>query len=136
MTLCFSIGAFLYGYENSFKTFFRITINAEFVFLIPIIIKIIWFSFFRTDYDLIDLKNFSPLSALDIAYQNSSELWYIYPLRLLNFFELAYWCILAYQLKDILNRDFAGSLGFVASTYGVGLLLWVIFVMFLTVSLT
>lgn len=124
------------GIENSFIQFFKSVVVAEFVFVLPFLLKVLWFGFIQTDYSLSDIQYFSPLSIFGLFQPEEVQSWLIYPLQLLNLFELAYWCILAWQLKDLLNRDFAGSLGFVASTYGVGLLLWVIFVMFLTVSLT
>ncbi|MDZ7650682.1 MAG: hypothetical protein U5K54_28060 [Cytophagales bacterium] len=133
---CLSVGVFLTSAAVSFKDIFRIVIIAELVFTIPPLVKIIWFSIFFTGYTLQDLQHFSPFSMLNFIEQERVEAWYLYPLQLLNIFELVYWYALAYQLKEILNRHLAGSLGFVASTYGVGLLLWVIFVMFLTVSLT
>ncbi|MBX2901445.1 MAG: hypothetical protein KF775_17470 [Cyclobacteriaceae bacterium] len=133
---CFAIGNLLLNGKTHFKILFSIVSLSEFIFLIPAVIKIFWFSVVKTDYTLQDLQYFPPLSILNLFDTGLLEHWLIYPLQLLNLFELAYWCILAWQLKDILNKDFASSLGFVASTYGVGLLLWVIFVMFLTVSLT
>jgi hypothetical protein len=130
------IGTSIQRNTISMRPIFKIVILSEFIFLLLPIIKLVWFSVFNTDYNLNDLQLFSPLSIFSLTSQNLVESWLVYPLCLLNLFELAYWCILAWQLKDILNRDFVGSLGFVAKTYGVGLLLWVIFVMFLTVSLT
>lgn len=134
--LSLTTGGIIIGVENAFTRFFRLVIIAEFVFILPMLIKIFWFSFIQTDYSLIELQHFSPLSIFSLFNHTEVEPWLAYPLQILNLFELAFWCTLAWQLKKILDRDFAGSLGFVASTYGVGLLLWVILVMFLTVSLT
>jgi hypothetical protein len=131
-----SIGALLLRIEYSIIEFYLVVINSEFVYIMSLLSKTIWFGLFQSNFTLIDLQHFSPLSIFSIFNPHEIGAWLIYPLQLLNLFELAYWCVLAWQLKNILNRDFIGSLGFVASTYGVGLLLWVIFVMFLTVSLT
>lgn len=136
IAMCFTTGALLYGYESNFKKFFLIAINAEFIFLIPIFLKIVWFSFFETDFDLVDLRNFLPLSVINLANLETLEPWYVYPLRLLNVFELLYWLILAIQLKRMFNKSFAKSFVFVATTYGMGLLLWVLMVMFLIVSVS
>ncbi|MFN7839937.1 MAG: hypothetical protein ACK5QG_18395, partial [Bacteroidota bacterium] len=62
--------------------------------------------------------------------------WLVYPIQLLNVFELLYWIALAWQLQEVLEKPFAESLGFVAKTYGVGLAVWVVVVMFLTVSIS
>lgn len=137
ITFTFSIGLFILNLKTSYRQLFSIVIIAEFIFFIPYFIKLIWFLIFYSNYTLEDIKFFYPLSIFSL-FDSPREIenWLFYPLQLLNFFELAFWCILAYQLRKILQSDFTTSLGFVASTYGVGLLLWVIFVMFLTVSLT
>lgn len=136
VTILLLTGFFLLRLEVSQQSLIKIVLISEFVFLIPSLIKLLWFSLIQTDYTLINLQYFSPISALSLFKPKELEPWLIYPLQLLNVFELLYWCALAYQLKNLLERDFGGSLSFVAGTYGVGLLLWVIFVMFLTVSLT
>lgn len=129
-------GALILGVETSFKKLMHEAVQAEFVMVLPGVVKLLWFSFVRLDYSLQDLQYFSPLSVFSLFNSAEVESWLIYPLQLLNLFEVAYWCVLAWLLRDVLNRDFAGSLGFVAGTYGMGLLLWIILVMFLTVSLT
>lgn len=133
VAVCFAIGALVLGIEGKFKEYMRVAITAEFVLLLIGVIKLFWFSLVQTNYTLESLQYFAPLSVFSLF--NIVEPWLVYPLQLLNVFELAYWCVLAYCLKDILERKFSNSLGFVASTYGVGLLLWVVLVMFLTVSM-
>lgn len=136
VVICFFTGSLVLGIEVKTKTFFKIVLIGEFVFLLPIIVKLFWFSIFKTDYNLEDLQYFSPFSALSLFNPKEVEPWLIYPFQLLNVFELLYWFILAYLLKDVINKTFSQSLGFVASTYGVGLFIWIVFVTFLTVSLS
>lgn len=136
ITFCLSVGGLLIGLEDGFRKLFSVIINSEFVLLIPFVIKLTWFSVFNTDYDLEDLQNFAPLSVLSLFDQKEIESWMIYPLQLLNIFELLYWLALSYQLKEITGKTFLGNFEFVASTYGVGLLLWVVFVIFLIVSVS
>jgi hypothetical protein len=134
--ICFSIGAFFTNSRGDFKKHLQIAVNADFVLLMPIVFKLIWYGVFQNSYSMDELQTSSVLSLLNLFDPAEVELWLLYPLQLLNLFELTYWCILALQLQKLLNRDFIGSIGFVAVTYGLGLLLWVIFMMFLTVSLT
>jgi hypothetical protein len=132
---CLSIGGIFAQLEESFSKFFHIAVNAEFIFVIPGIIKLFWFSFLDVNYTLQDLQYFSPLSVLNLMNQSQVEPVFLYPLQLLNLFEVAYWFVIAYELKPVLNNSFSYRLGFLAKTYGTGLLVWVIFVMFLIVSL-
>lgn len=133
---CLTLGTLLLGSPTSFKNLFRIVILAELVFIIPSIIKIFWFGVFHVDYTLRDLQFFSPLSVLNLVDRESVEPWLIYPLQLLNVFELVYWLVLAYGLYDLTRERYSKMLGLVAASYGTGLLLWVVFVVFLTINLS
>lgn len=133
---CLSIGALIFSNTISIKDLFRVTMISEFIFFIPSIIKIFWFGVFHVDYTLQDLQFFSPLSVLSLMDRESVEPWLIYPLQLLNVFELVYWLVLAYGLYDLTRERYSKMLGLVAASYGTGLLLWVVFVVFLTINLS
>ena len=135
------IGTFFYSkVKVTFKQLFDAVIKAEFVFLLVSILKIIWFYFFQTNYTLEDLQYFYPLSALNIVGYQGLESWFIYPLQVLNLFELAYWSLLAYFIGKLAftekDKGKPMDLGFkiVASSYGSALLLWVVVVMFFTLN--
>jgi len=136
VTVCLSVGCLLMGYENTVAKLFQSTINAEFIFIIPMIIKLFWFSLVEIDYNFEDLQYFFPMSALNLISLNETEAWLIYPLQLLNIFEIGYWMMLAYQMKNVTEKGFAENFGFVASTYGVGLFIWVTFVVFLSINVS
>lgn len=136
VAICFTIGGLISNLENGFKKFISIVIAAEFIFLIPGVIKLLWFLLVKTNYTLQDLQLFSPLSLIGFFNPTDLDPWLVYPIQLLNVFELTYWLLLAWQLQEVLEKPFAESLGFVAKTYGVGLAVWVVVVMFLTVSIS
>lgn len=135
------IGTFFYSKNKvTFKQLFNAVIKAEFVFLGVGVLKIIWFYFFQTNYTLEDLQYFYPLSALNIVGYKGLEVWFIYPLQVLNLFELAYWLLLSYFIGKLAftekDKGKPMDLGFkiVASSYGSALLLWVVVVMFFTLN--
>ncbi len=134
VSTCLSVGGLVIGLENGFKRFIFVSINAEFIFVLPTLIKLVWFSFIQTSYSLQDLQTFFPLSALSVLNVKEVDPWLIYPLQLINVFELLYWLALAYQLKEITNKKFLYNLAFVGYTYGVCLVTWAIFVVFLSVT--
>lgn len=118
-----------------FQPFLNAVIKAELVLLIPGIIKLLWFLFIQTDYTLQDLQFFYPLSALSLFDYEQVEPWLLYPLQVLNVFELLYWFALAYGITRVLPEyDLGRAMSLVLSSYGVGLLVWVAAVMFLTLS--
>jgi hypothetical protein len=132
---CLFIGILLGSFDVSFKTVYKVVMVAEFIFLIPPIIKVYWFGFFNTNYSLIDLQYFFPLSMLSLFEISEISSWLLYPLQTLSVFEIAYWLVLAYGLHLITKEKYGGMLGLVASSYGVGLLVWVVFIVFISVSI-
>lgn len=135
------IGTFFYSKAKvTFKQLFNAVVKAEFVFLGVGVLKIVWFYFFQTSYTLEDLQYFYPLSALNIVGYKGLEAWFIYPLQVLNLFELAYWLLLAYFIGKLAftekdkGKPMDLGLKIVASSYGSALLLWVVVVMFFTLN--
>lgn len=124
----------------TYKKILNCFLKAEFVFLLVPISRVIWFYFFQTNYTLEDLQYFYPLSALNIVGYQGLDAWFIYPLQVLNLFELAYWLLLAYFIGKLAftekDKGKPMDLGFkiVASSYGSALLLWVVVVMFFTLN--
>ncbi|TAE31991.1 MAG: hypothetical protein EAZ91_05930 [Cytophagales bacterium] len=133
---CLSLCLYLWRGQFQFGACFRVAAVAETVFWLSALGKVLWFLLVQTDYNLQDLQYFFPLSALNLFDHQTLDPWLVYPLQLLNVFEMLYWLMLAYGLVSVAGVSFERGIGMVASSYGAGLLLWVVLVMFLTVSLT
>lgn len=129
-------GCFFFGKEIKYKKLFNIVVKAEFIFLLVIVFKTAWFYFFETNYNLEDLQYFYPLSALNIIGYEGLQPWFIYPLQVINLFELAYWFILAYLIGKELNENTNKGFSIVASSYGISLLIWGVGVMFFTLNMS
>ncbi len=134
ITTCLGLGFFFSTNRFNFNAFFNVAVFAELIFLFPILIKLLWFLFVQTDYDLNDLTLFYPLSALNLVDAETLPRYWLAPLQTLNLFEIAYWFLLAYGVADATDFSFKRSFGLVMSSYGVGLVLWVVLVMFLTIT--
>jgi hypothetical protein len=135
VALCLGLGCFFITNRFEFKKLFGVAVAAEFVFLIPAVGKLLWFLFIQTDYTLEDLQFFYPLSALSLFDYHTVQPWLLYPLQVLNVFELIYWMVLAYGLSQVLPRpDLSRAMSVVLSSYGTGLVIWVAVVMFLTLT--
>ncbi len=135
ITSALYIGVFIFNKSTTtFKKLWEIVINSEFIFLLVPICKIIWFYFFQTEYKLIDIQYFYPLSALNIISYKGLEPWLIYPLQTLNLFELAYVVYLSYQIGNLTKTNADSGLKIVASSYIPALFLWVTIVMFFTLN--
>lgn len=134
---CLSLGFFFMSNRFEFGKMFQVAVQAEFVLLIPAVLKIGWFLFIQTNYSLQDLQTFYPLSVLSIFDHTTLEPWLLYPLQVLNVFEVVYWVGLAWGIsKQLSGMDMNRSINVVVSGYLPALAIWVAVVMFLTLTYT
>jgi hypothetical protein len=134
ITLCVYTGILLANIKSlGFSGIFSAVVLADILFLIPGVVKIFWFSF-KPDYTLEDLQYFMPGSLLNLFNPKEIEPWLVYPLQSINVWEVAFWFALAYELKAYFQDDFAKSFGTVMASYGSGLVIWIVFVVFLTLN--
>lgn len=121
-----------------FSDLLFVVLIAEFVFIIAGLYKFFNFYLIDTDYTLETLQTYYPLSLINFKESISTEKWLAYPLQLVNLFELLYWGILAWGIWELADKkiSYIKSLGYVALTYGIGLLFWVGVVCFLILSVS
>ena len=129
------MGTFFFDKKIIYNKLFNIVTQAEFIFMLVAIVKVIWFAF-QQDYTLRDVQSFYPLSALSIIGYEGLQPWFVYPFQTLNLFELAYWILLAWLLAKELQSTTDKALKIVASSYGSALLFWVVAVMFFTLNVS
>ena len=125
--------------ENvKFRDILTVVLIAEFVFIIAGFYKFFNFYLIDTDYTLETLQTYYPLSLINYKEAISTEKWLAYPLQLVNVFELMYWGVLAWGIWELADKkiSYIKSLGYVALTYGIGLLFWVGVVCFLILSVS
>ena len=124
--------------DVQFRDILTVVLIAEFVFIIAGFYKFFNFYLIDTDYTLETLQTYYPLSLINYKEAISTEKWLAYPLQLLNVFELMYWGVLAWGIWQLADKkiSYQRSLGYVALTYGIGLLFWVGVVCFLILSVS
>lgn len=136
VSTCLYIGAFFMNKRLKFSELFLVAMKAETVFIFLSLFKIIWFSIFKTDYTYLDFATFSPMSLLSIVgMEGVDKIWH-YPLQVFSLFEIIYWFVLAFGVKELLEKDLAPSFKLVLSSYGLGLLSWIVVIMFITATLS
>jgi len=133
IVLAIQAGLFLYEIELPFKKIFNIVLFAEIIPLLTTAIQFIYF-LYRGVNSFDEINSFTPLSLLSIFGAGHLPSYLDYPLQVINVFELAYWILLAVGLKMYIGKSFGKSLRLVASSYGVGLLLWIVLVVFIEVQ--
>jgi hypothetical protein len=124
---------YIAGQQIKFSRALNIVIWSEYLFLLPAILKIIWFKTGYPNGTLSDWHKCYILSSLSLV-GNVAAAWN-YPLQTLNLFEIAYWCILAYGIFKATSLDYDQSLRIVVSSYVPALFIWVVIVVFCTVMM-
>lgn len=132
---CLYSGYFIANLKVRFRDVFKVALLADFVFVLAGLVKLVILIFFKEVNTLDDLQ-FQPLSLMELFNRESVDQLFFYPLSLISVFEALYWMALAWLLTEVVEKPFGSALKTVASSYGTGLLLWVLFVMFLTVNLS
>ncbi len=135
VTLCLNCGTIMMNYTIRFRPLFTLVLRSSVVFLLMklALTFILLFSKIQVFDDLITTNKFALAGFVDKA---DVPTWLMYPLSILNIFEAAFWLLLTFGIGRLLQRPFQASLGFVATTYGLGLLMWMVFIIFLQLNLS
>jgi hypothetical protein len=115
---------------------FKVVVASELVFIIAGLFKFFWFWLFAGNYDLNDLGFFYPLSLINFFNPGEvSKLW-LYPLQTVNIFHLFYIISIAFGISKVCEVEKADSEKVVLLSYLPGLVIWIAFIMFLTVDIS
>ncbi|MES3016636.1 MAG: hypothetical protein V4721_02605 [Bacteroidota bacterium] len=120
--------------KASYSSIFKIVCLAEMIFLVPAAIKVAWF-FVYPPTGLDQWTGFYPLSIHSIVSGVSIPAAAMYPLQLLNLFELVYILSLAYFLQKLVKRNYDHTLRFVMISYLPGLIVWILLTSYYTLMI-
>lgn len=99
------VGCFMYGYRVTYTQCWGVVIGAEFIFLIPEVLKILWFMVIQTDPTYHEIRAFYPLSLMHFFDYYAIDKRWAYPLRALNLFEIAYWFLLVSGIHHYARKE-------------------------------
>lgn len=124
--LLLAIGLLIFNFKLSLLEILAMTIPAYFVFLLPDIMKFIWFSFFQLDYVMADLNTFTHFSLSDLIAPilNGSEdlaKFIVRLLRVMNLFNFLFCLIVSFLLVQTKRVSRLGSFKLVFIPYFTGL---------------
>jgi hypothetical protein len=121
------VGCFLFGYRVNYTQCYGVVIGAEYIFLIPEILKILWFMVVDTDPSYHDIRAFYPFSLMHFFDYYSIDKRWAYPLRALNVFEICYWFLLVAGIHHYARKEKRIAWFIVASSYIFIFILWLLF---------
>lgn len=136
VTLSLLGGCIWENYRIGFRQIWSMVLRAELVFAIAAVFTVLFLTWFVELQSLEDLQrfhNFSLMAFLPVGEDLSA--WYLYPLQVLNIFEVLYWFVLIWGMLFVSKRSLQEMIGLVGSSYGLGLLLWVMLVIFLKLNM-
>lgn len=120
--------------ETSFGKFWSVTLLAEWVTVMLIGFRFFYFTVINTNYTFEKLQSYMPGALSNVYDVSDLDDWLAYPFNLINVWELLYWIILIFGIQEIMKTNFLKSFGIVLASYGVGLLIWVGFVMYMLLT--
>ena len=133
-TIIIAVGVHLNSYKIAFKKILTVVVYSGFLFLLPIIIRIVYFYFFKDNFTLNDFQNFYPHSLLFYIDKSKVETWFYYPISVINIYEFTYWILLAVGIKKVSDLSFVKSFLLILQTYVLVFFIWVVFVVFLSLN--
>jgi len=124
------VGCFMFGYRITFGQCWSVAMAAEFVFIVPELIKIFWFFVVNTDPRLDEVTSFYPLSLMNFFNHLEIDKRWAYPLRAISVFEVLYVVVLVrgvnfYAMK--IHKQNSLTWWIVSSSYVLIFLFWLIF---------
>jgi hypothetical protein len=125
-TICLYLGSFFRNITGNFKTCFNIALKADAVFVLALLFNVVYHVFAGFN-NLTELSS-NPLYLLYYLNLESIPKYLLYPVGLMNFFELLYWALLAGLVKYRYEYTVSGAFEFVAASYGAGTLLVILVV--------
>ena len=130
VTISVFIGIKLFELNITFENCFRIVLFTEILPICSSIFRLLYFYIYPPNNFEV-LQNFNPLGVSSLIKIDTIPKYLLYPIQQLNLFEICYWLLLAYGIKSLGNVDFKKALKITSLSYGVGLLIWCIFIVFL-----
>lgn len=139
--MAFSLSGYLSNLRVTLSEFFRMSIIADFLHLIPDVARIIWFRFFDPNYNMKEFMNFPKISIFEgINYfapaENKTLLLAIQQLDIFSVVEVLFCLAVCFQLVVSYGATFANAFKVVFTSYFLLLTIVAVFIAYLLVMLS
>ena len=123
VAVCLYLGLFFFSnLNNTYKISFNVALKAEIVYIVYFIVRLLWYQFVHIPESIEELQ-VMPLSIMSFFDPVTVEPWLIYPLNILNIFEIFYIWLLSALMAVAIQTKFRKAFELVFVSYGTGLLL-------------
>jgi hypothetical protein len=121
------VGCSMFGYRITYVQCWGIVLVAEYIFLLPELVKIVYFMFFVGDPTYHEIRSFYPLAIIQLVDYDSLDKRWAYPLRALNLFEIFYWFLLVEGIHHVARKNKRYVWLIVSCSYILLFMLWLLF---------
>lgn len=121
------LGGIFLGYRIHYAACWHVAAAAEYVFIVPELLKIGWFLFIESDPGYFEVRAFYPFSLAGLADRQAVASYWLYPLKALNLFELLYWLLLLAGVHLKLRRRYGTAIAIVFSSYVPLFIFWLVY---------
>jgi hypothetical protein len=135
VALCLNCGTILMSCKIRFSSLFTLALRSSVVFLIWKLLTTFILLFTKVEV-MDDMAKANKFSLTGYISKEDIPSWLLSPLSLINIFEVTFWLLLTFGMSRLLQKSFNSSLRFVATTYGLGLFIWMVFIIFLLLNVS
>lgn len=133
------ISGFLYtclywfNYTISFSICYKIIMIAEIPIILSGIFKFFYF-YYNKPVSIDEVQLFYPLSVVQLLSIKKMPSYILYLLQQINIFEIGYWVILTSLIKFYCCKSFLWSFKISMYSYGIAMIIWLLFIVFLQIQ--
>ncbi len=113
---------------------FKVAVFAESILVIAGLVKVIVVA--EGDFSYEEFSVFYPMSVLSLFQLSDLNPLFIYPLQLVNLFELGYCFLLVFFFQQEVQIDLGQSIKVALGSYSFALVFWLVLILFLTLNFT
>ncbi len=121
------MSSFFFGYKLVFTRIWKLVLLMEIIFVLPEILKIIWFVMISPSQDFEEITAFYPLSLQNFTNSSSLPSKWLYPLKALNIFEVIYWFLLVLGIYSLSKKQLKIAFYIVFIGYIIPFFIWLTF---------
>ena len=130
VSLVLYIGTKLFDIDLYFNSCYRLVVVAE-VIPVSILISKTLFLYIYPPENIEYVQEINPLGLINLFKKDTFPEYLIYAIHQINLFEFAYCILLAFGIKILSDITLKKSLAITVISYGFGLSIWCIFIVFL-----
>lgn len=133
VSFCLTTASLLNIEEGNYKANFNVSLKADYIFIVMMLVRFTWLFFFKEINTLTDL-GYIPGSILNLFNIDKIPKWIIYPLQTCNIWEVLY-CLIGtsmYSIQFGVSKTIAAKQFCIP--YLIGLFIWILVVVFLTLQ--